>query len=81
MFVNAFMGTLNLKTCVLCGSWYLNLSIIKWLSFGGDFSFYYVDIDHPPLSVAKVTETVDINLCSTSGPSRPVTGSVHSPEI
>jgi len=49
--VNAFMGTLNLKTCVLCGSWYLNLSIIKGLSFEGDFSFYYIDIDHPPTPI------------------------------
>jgi len=72
MFVNAFMGTLYLKTCVLCRSWYLNLSIIKGLSFEGDFSFYYINIDHPPLSVAKVTETVDLNLRSPSGPSRPV---------
>jgi len=51
MFVNAFMGTLNLKTCVLCGSGYLNISIIEGLSFAGDFSFYY--IDHPPTPICS----------------------------
>jgi hypothetical protein len=75
MLVNAFMGTLNLKTRVLCGSWYLNLSIIKGFSFARDFPFYYIDIYHQLLSIAKVRETVDIYLCSPSGPSQPVTGS------
>ena len=56
----AFMGTLcillllvNLKTRVLCCSWCLNLSIIKWLSYAGDFSFYYIDIEHPPTPICS----------------------------
>jgi len=32
------------------------------------------DIDHPPPSSAEVNETVELYLCSPSGPSWPVLG-------